>query len=247
MLLLLYITGFSAFAHNGNVVRLTTGDWKPYTSSDAPGGLVEKVVISAFKTQYYDVEIEYMPWKRSAKSVEKTHADATFPWYSSEERREKFVFSKNPLMHMDTLMFHHISVDLKWDAISDLGNYKIGSVSGFYSTKLLAENGVAVIESTSTEETIQKLFYKRVDAIPVAREVGLHLINTMPYVDPEMIKIDDKPLISNPLFILFSKTPRGKHLSQVFDRGLKVIKDSGCYDLLMSGQSCDSLGLKTKP
>ncbi|PMJ93128.1 transporter substrate-binding domain-containing protein [Vibrio sp. 10N.261.55.A7] len=237
--LLLSIASTPSFADSEKVIKLTSGDWLPYTSSQPGGGLVEKVVAQAFKTQGYDVQIDYLPWMRSAKLVEHSHYDATFPWYSSEERREVFTYSANPLLSADTLIFHHKDVDLKWNEISDLGKYKVGGVEGFFSTQLLNENGVETVKSASSEETILKLFYKRVEAIPIAKQVGLHLIRTMPEVDPEMIKINEKPLISKPLYILFAKTPRGKYLSEVFDSGLTILIENGCYDRLMSGESCE--------
>ncbi|WGV98256.1 ABC transporter substrate-binding protein [Vibrio sp. YMD68] len=228
-----------AVAGEEKVVRLASGDWFPYTSSQYQGGLLEKVVQHAFHSQGYDVKIDYMPWIRSAKLVEYAKYDGTFPWYSNNERRAKFIYPTIPLMHADTVMFYHKDVDFHWDTISDLSQYKIGGVAGFAATELLVKNGVETINSVDLDENILKLLRHRVDVVPIERQVGLTMVSSVAKADQVLIQIDEKPLISNPMYMMFSKNERGQKLSHIFDRGLTQIKDNGCYDQLMLGNPCE--------
>jgi len=232
------LIGPISYAEESKVVRLASGDWYPYTSSEEGQGLVEKVVARAFAIEGYEVVIEYYPWVRSAKLVRYSKLDGTFPWYSNDERQRQYTISKEAILHADTLMFYHKDVVLEWDAISDLAKYEVGSVPGYASTKILEDNNVKTISATSMEENILKLYRHRIDVLPIEKQVGLVMIEELTDNGLAEIRIGEKALISNPMFMLFPNNDRGSELSTVFDRGISKLKANGCYDRLMSGQPC---------
>ena len=221
------------------VIKLASGDWFPYTSSKREGGILEKVIDHAFETQGYSIKIDYFPWIRSAKLVEHSKYDATFPWYPNAEREEIFTISAIPLIHVETVMFYHEKVDFHWDHIADLSKYEIGGVPGYASTELLIKHGIDIVSATSMEENVYKLFRHRIEALPIERQVGLAMIKEITQDDSSTIRVSDKPIISKPMYMFFPKTERGEKLCEIFDKGLNTILQNGCYDLLLSHKSCD--------
>ncbi|MGB1320941.1 MAG: transporter substrate-binding domain-containing protein [Vibrio gallaecicus] len=220
------------------VIRLASGDWFPYTSSKEEGGILEDVIDHAFETQGYSIQIDYFPWIRSAKLVEHSKYDATFPWYPNAEREELFTISSTPLIHVETVMFYHEKVEFEWDEIADLSQYEVGGVLGYASTELLIKHGIDIISATSMEENVYKLYRHRIDALPMERQVGLSMIKEITQDDSGRIQVSDKPLISKPMYMFFPKTDKGEELCEIFDKGLNTIIQNGCYDLLLSNKPC---------
>lgn len=232
------LVGQISHAEESQVIRLASGDWYPYTSSEEGKGLIEKVVERSFAIEGYEVAIEYYPWVRSAKLVKYSKRDGTFPWYSNEDRHQQYIISKEAILHADTLMFYHKDVDLEWDSISDLAKYEVGSVPGYASTKILEDNNVKTISATSMEENILKLYRQRIEVLPIEKQVGLLMIEELTDDGLDQIRIGEKALISNPMFMLFPNTDRGHMLADIFDRGISKLKASGCYERLMSKKPC---------
>ncbi|WP_253825290.1 ABC transporter substrate-binding protein [Vibrio sp. 03-59-1] len=223
---------------NHNTVRFAIGEWVPYTHNTPQSGLLEKVVSSAFKLRGYDVTFDYLPWLRSAKLVQHSKYDATFPWYSTDDRRENYLFSQQSILDVKTLLFYHIDAKFDWQSLPDLKQYNIGAVEGYSSTKFIQKGGVETIDAASLEENAYKLYRHRIDAFAVEKRVGMRLIHQISDDASNTIKIHDKPLMNEPMYVLFPKTEKGESLRKVFDSALGELKSSGCYSKILAGEDC---------
>lgn len=219
-----------------DVVHFAIGEWAPYTSERQ--GTLEKIIRQIYTSQGYEVRYSYHPWVRSTKLVEHEKADATFPWYSNEARRQIFYQSPTPIVFAETVIFYRESMPIRWGAISDLANYRIGGVEGFSSTLLLRQHKVFPLISSNQKENFHKLHRGRIDAVPAEKRVGRLLINQVTGYDERVIMTDPKPLLSEPMFLLFQKTPRGKALLDAYEDGMKKLIANGCYEKMLDDQEC---------
>lgn len=76
-------------------IKLVTGkDYKPYAGESLPaGGLTTDIVRNAYEEAGYTVKIDFMPWKRGKRMVEKGHYIGTFPYIKTEKRKKTFHYS----------------------------------------------------------------------------------------------------------------------------------------------------------
>jgi len=80
---------------NADTVKLATGnEYKPFTDETLPaGGLVTDIVRTAYESGGHKVEIDFIPWKRGERAVQRGRVVATFPYVKTEERLKKYTYS----------------------------------------------------------------------------------------------------------------------------------------------------------
>ena len=164
MFIIFILLIFASVVSFGNdTVKLAIGEWAPYTSEKDPKGkIAEAIVIEAFKLENIDVEFEYFPWKRSYAYVKSGKSVGTFPWYSSEERREDFIINKEAVVKANSYFFHLKSTDFNWETYEDLKKYRVGVTLGYIDAQELPKVGVPVEIATKDELNFKKLLIGRI-------------------------------------------------------------------------------------
>ena len=218
-------------------IKITSGEYAPYTSKDLKGGgFINHVISEAFKQEGYPVEFTYLPWKRaynSAKAGDKFHA--TSYWYQSADRAEDYLYS-DPLL-LEYTVFYHLTGNPPgdWKTLDELKDKRIGITDGYTYTKAVwdgKESGRLDIQVVSTDElNFRKLLKGRIDLFLMESVVGAKLLRDK--FDPEAaatIRFHPKALMEQPSHLLFSKN-RGDaaELRAAFNRGLSKIRANGLY------------------
>ena len=236
--LLLCLLMMCGEAAPGDTIRITTGEWIPFSSESLKHtGFTNHVIAEAFKLEGYSVEFTFYPWKRAfeaAKSAEEYHA--TSYWYPSDERAKDFHYSE-PLQVDDNVFFHLKSTPFPdWETLDDLKKLHIGAVSGFTYTEEFWEaekSGRLSIDVVNSEESnFRKLMRGRIDTCPTARVVGLRTIRGI--FGPEgleKVTFHPKPLFAVTGHLLVSKkNENAEEIIEAFNRGLAALKESGRYE-----------------
>jgi len=224
-------------AAQADTVRLAIGEWPPFTSSHEPSGkLAEQIVIEAFSLVDMNVEMDYLPWKRSFEYTLSGQYDGTFPWYSTDSRQAEFLISHEPVIEEREVFFHRRDVDFDWQHLDDLRPYRIGGTIGYSHVEVLTRAGVNVRTAASDELNIRMLQAGRIDAFPVSYYVGRHLIDSL-FTPEEAAQLvsHPKPLTEGYLYLLVSKhIENGEDIVRQFDEGIRLLRSSGRYDQLLS-------------
>lgn len=234
LLIFLLLIPYSTFANE--TVRFAIGEWAPYTSvNDARGRLLENIVTEAFKREGFSVEYEYFPWKRSYSLVESGQFDGTFPWAITEEHIKKFYINKIFLIKDEGVFFHLKSMQFDWNTLEDLKKYSVGVTIGYKEEQIYKENGI-IAQSVPTEDlNFKKILAGRIDVYQTSKIVGYEIIKKI-FTAEEASQFTNHPdpAVVNEFYILFSKkTSNGQKLADIFDAGLKKLKESGAYDIIL--------------
>ncbi len=237
---LVFVIGWSsANVSAGEVVRVSTLDWPPYTGSDLPlGGATTEVVRAAFAKMGYDVEIEYVPWKRAIDMA----ADGTdsviayFPGYHCEHRGG-FVASE-PLGNGPLGFAEHAEAPITWEVLDDIADQqlKIGTVLGYANTDefdaKVGTGWILAIPSNDDLTNLKKLLRKRIDAVVIDELVLAYMKATEPSLqeDAAMLQFDAVPLEDKTLYLCFRGDDEGKPLRHIFNAGLAQIDEEAIVD-----------------
>jgi polar amino acid transport system substrate-binding protein len=216
----------------GEVVRVSTLDWPPYTGKALPlGGATTDVVRAAFEKVGYEVEVEYRPWKRAIDMAAKGTDDviAYFPGYHCQHR-EGFVASE-PLGNGPLGFAEHVEAPMSWESVDDIGDQqlKIGTVLGYANTdEFDAKVGtgyVLAIPSNDDLTNLKKLVRKRIDAVVIDKLVLEYMKATEASLkdNADKLQFNAKPLEDKTLFLCFREDERGKTLKDTFNAGLEQI------------------------
>lgn len=215
------------------VIKLSTGQWPPYTiENDDNGGVLQKIVNEALKEENIDVKYEFFSWEKAYKLAKEVEVDATIPWFKTKDREKDFLYSKNAITRTKTVFFHLKDLDFKWNKYEDLKNYKVGETSGFKTAKLLEAKGVNALMSLSEKESLQKVLSGEIDVTSVSYLVGYNIINKN-FSASDAAKFTNHPKKVYPAtgvyFLVSKKHPRAQELINKFDSGLKKLIKSGRY------------------
>ncbi len=242
----LFITIFlfllSAAVAPGETIRLTTGEWPPFTSEKSDNlGIYSQIVTEAFGLAGIGVEFSFFPWKRAFLYGEKGGEwGGSMIWTRTPDREKAFYFSA-PVAENCTYFFYRKNMAFNWHAHGDLKGILFGGTTGYASVERLRAiraSGVPLrIDLAGSDlQNFQKLKKGRVQVFPCDETVGLSLIRKhFSSETADSITYHPKPFFCKPLHVIFSRNNESSpRLSKQFDRGLSRLKESGRYDQLLS-------------
>jgi len=225
---------------NARVIKLTTGEWPPFTSKGIiHNGLAIQIVTEAFALEGIKAEYGFFPWKRAYKLADRGGEwEGSAVWFKTTEREKSFYYSSEPVIIDKTVFFHRKDLDFKWKTIDDLKSYKIGAAIGYYygsRFKAAEEDGlINVLRARNDEHNIKMLLRERVDLYVSNIQVGYYLISKQKKENSLMLTNNPRTLHEMGVYLIISKTvPDGKELMDKFDKGLKKLKETGRYDQIL--------------
>jgi len=236
LLVVLFVCSSVTSGSAEETIRLASGEWPPYQSEELKyAGVASRIVTEAFALEGIKVEFGYFPWKRSYKLAETGQWDGTFLWFDTPERREIFYIS-DPVMDIQYVFFHLKSYSFDWNTIDDLKGIEIGATAEydmgkeFQSAEKAGE--IKVQRVPTDEQNFKKLLLGRIQIFPCDSEAGYAMIQKN--LTPDQIELfthHPKPVKADPHNLLLSKkVERNKRMIELFNKGLKQLKESGKFD-----------------
>jgi polar amino acid transport system substrate-binding protein len=229
-----------AAAQTSKTIRLTNGEWQPYLSKDAPHyGFASHIVTEAFALVGVEVEYGFFPWARSMKLAKVGQWDGTAVWGDSEERRDNFYFTE-PVVSTTFVFFHLRSTQFDWNTYEDLRDIRVGGTAEYYYSDEFEGAEAAGIFKTNrapNDETgLKKLLKGRIDVFPGEVMVTLAQIrDTFPEEQVALFTHHPKSITERPHSVLLSKkVPGNEQMRDLFNEGLKRLKESGQYDQIIA-------------
>jgi len=216
-----------------DVIRLSTGEWPPYTTqNDAQGGILQKIVSEALSQENIDVKYEFFSWEKAYQVAKEVEFDGTIPLFKTAEREKDFIYSKNAITRTKTVFFHLKSTDFKWNKHEDLNNYKVGGTAGFKTAKILQDKGVKVDIALTEKENFEKLLAGDIEVTSSSYLVGYNIIKKS-FSASDAAKFTSHPKkvyrATGVYFLVSKKHPKAQELVDKFDSGLKKLIKSGRY------------------
>lgn len=221
----------------GKVITIANGEWTPYFSEELKYyGVVSRIVKDAFALEGVEVEFVFMPWKRGMEDSKNGELHGTQGWGKTEERMIDFYYSAEPIMLTQTAIFHRKDYSFDWEEFDDLENLEFSGTAGyFYGAELEhLEDTEQITVDRGPEDRLNflKLVNKRTNLVLNDVEVGNELIKDILSSEQiAQITHHSKLAGSFDCHLLLSKHVEGnEELMQVFNRGMKRLKDSGLID-----------------
>lgn len=223
-------------AASTEVVRLTNGEWPPFTSERLEhGGVLSRIVAESFALEGITVEYGYFPWKRAYQFAMTGEWDGSVGWALTPDHLRDFLMSE-PVIFVDKALFHMKSTPLNWSKIEDLSQWRIAATAGYsYGQEWdeAVKNGRLKIETvTNDEQNIKRLLAGRIDAFAMEVDVANYLIDTTLTPDEaRQLTYCPKLLAHSPICLALSrKLEKAPVLLKRFNDGLSKLKAAGLYD-----------------
>lgn len=227
-------------AYSEEIIRLTSGEWPPYMSENMQYlGLGSKIVSDAFALEGVRVAYGFFPRKRSLFEARlAVEWDGSILWFSSPEIGRGFYVSE-PVIESKFVFFHLKDRPFEWKSIDDLKRFSIGGTLeydyGDEFTQAEKEGKIKIERVPNDEQNFRKLLFGRIDGFPQDIEVGLEIIKNLKPEEAARLTYNPTVLRSGPVCLLLSKkNEKNKKYIELFNKGLRKLKDSGEYARILS-------------
>ena len=234
------LPGFPAALLAAQSVRLTNGEWPPYTSANLPGGgVLTRLVSAAFMHEGIDVHYAYFPWKRAYAYGKGSAWDGSVGWAPTEERRADYLFS-DPVLFVDSALFHRRGLAFDWKTIDDLRRWRLGAGAGYSYGEpwdSAVASGRLVIEEAADDVTnLLKLLHGRIDAMAMQVDVAETLMRLqLKPLEAAQITRHPRLLARGPVCLALSRQlPGAAELLARFNRGLQRLRQRGAYAAIVA-------------
>ncbi|MHC4687103.1 MAG: hypothetical protein ACYTEW_22765, partial [Planctomycetota bacterium] len=95
----------------GESLFVISGKWDPYTGEDiVENGIISAIVKATISRMGYQAKFAFSSWEEGLDILEasetNTEARAAFPFIDTPDRRQRFIFSDEPLLRTSFSMFY---------------------------------------------------------------------------------------------------------------------------------------------
>lgn len=217
-------------------LKILTTEWSPYVSQEMECfGFTAEVVCYAFLAAGHEVEFVFTSWDENEKRIKKGSYLAAFP-HKQTPARDKFALFSKPIANSKDVFFYikQSPKPIDFKNLTDLKNYKIGGVKGYYNSGMLKKAGLQIDYASDPVTSFKKMYIGLVDLVPENEFVGWAIVQKL-YPD-EMYKFGttSEALNQDTLHLMVSKAyPRSELLLEQFNNGLSEIMRQGVYRKLL--------------
>ena len=232
IIFMLLVSHAAGKAYAGPTVYLASLEWPPYVGKTLPEkGSSAKIVRKAFAAMGYELEILFLPWKRTMRMVDTNHkVVGYFPEYYSQERAKRYIFSDSYGCSPVSLL-ELKGKNILWDSVDDLAGLQVGFVAGYVNTPDLdaaVANGTINADfAPSDKSNIMKVIKGRIDCAVVDPLVFGYLAATDMEIGEysDTVQIEPRAFGVNDLYVAFRKDKQGLYYSRILNEGLRKIKN----------------------
>ena len=217
-------------------IVITTGEYIPdYSKNYMHYGLTPHIVTEAFALEGVKVEWQFMPWARAMHLAQNGHVDASCCWAKNKERQENFLYS-DPIQSRYSVFFHLKSFKFNWETIKDLESTTIGGVIGYTYGNALdrAEKAgkLTFYRAHSEKQGFNLLLLGRISLFVGDKRTGYSMLSD--FFETEKVKLITHHPKATKIYhnhlIISKKHEKNEQLLNLFNRGLKKLKEIGKYD-----------------
>ena len=222
-------------------ITIATGESPPFTGENLKhDGFINQVISEVFALYNINVEFVYLPWRRAYKSTQEGKYDASSYWFLNEERELDFLMSE--AINNDRLVFVQTNTSdiIKWESLEDFRGHTIGYTDGNtypYSLVYAIENGVIQGEMAPDDTTnLKKLMLNRIELFVVSQSTVYVLAQQLTNESfDKNFTVSGQTLeeTSGHLAISRNGNNNPQQLLQIFNQGLKQLRDNGRYQQLV--------------
>ena len=239
VLILLTLTTFLV----GGDVKFSAGEWGDFIGKDLDGnGKIVEIIRESFDNEGINLNVKFFPWKRALKnSLEGDGFSGSLIWPKYKETDGGFLFSDEPVLKSDIVVFHLRNKDINWDGtLPTIKGLKIGVRSARHLGELV-DKGIESKQLNIQEVpkdilNFKKLLKGRVDIVITDYQTGCDIIaNNFTPEEQAKFVVHSIPVVKDmEYYLLVNRAVNSAEaLITSFSKGFKTLVDDGRYDEIM--------------
>ena len=198
-----------------------------------PSGPMVELVSEAFRRMGQPASIELLPLARALLQIETGEAGAMFTVKKTPEREAKYLFSSEPVLFQDYVIF--VSSDSPLAFRGDLNALAMASIGVVTNTSYGAIFDAAARQGTfkkleisgSHDASFRKLLAGRMEAVVCSRAVGVEILKQLQAT--RRVKISGPPIETTQSYLMFNKAVATPQLVAGFDHAIRAMRQEGLF------------------
>jgi len=215
---------------------LANGEWPPFFSEQLPhGGYGSRVCKAAFLLAGFDVEYEFLPWKRGYVGVVRGDYAGSPGWAKTAGREETFFYS-DPILTEATYFYHRKDDVRPGSNDIDLKGRVVGLTSGYLTRDIIephvTASGGRISNAMTDVSNLKMLANGRIDIFPCSEKVFNFLAaeHLSPKERAQLVR-PVEPFFVEHYYLIMSRTlPNAQIIIERFNTALRQLRESGLLD-----------------
>jgi polar amino acid transport system substrate-binding protein len=197
-------------------------------------GLIAEIVREAYLTQGYELAIDFVPWSRAMKMIQKKRADLLIGAWYSDERNEYLRYSK-PILSSAVKFIKRKGANFEYQALASLEGKRIGTILSYhYNKAFLNDYRIEKINSDTLLDNINNLIADRIDLTLDDQHVLKHTLDKHFTGWENTLAVVENSFIEKNIFIAANRTnPESEAIIKAFNLGLAQLKKEGRYQRIV--------------
>ncbi len=217
-------------------LKLITGNWEPYSSSDPEKpGITTEIVRAAFDAVGIETTLTFYPWARCEKMIQRGMDVVAFPYVQTAER-DKFALFSKPILTERTYLYYskrHMK-DFDFTDYKSLRKYRIGTLNGFVHQEFFKKNNVPATAVKDNTSALRMLLMNRLQLFPINSLVAEKELKKNFSVKKDEIRHTKTPMYEVPLKLMVSNlNPQAHSIFSQFSKGMSILRRKGTVDKIL--------------
>ncbi len=194
-------------------------------------GVLYDLTTQAFKAVGSEVQIDFVPMARIVWSVTENNYDAalgTINWFAREQKEQ--LVEAVDMLYVNIVFFYkneRFPDGISYERLSDLKQYKVGSIRGSSTLPLLDKAGITYELVAELDQNFKKLDAGHIDLTVAVDLTGMNIVKKLFPDSFNRFSIVRKPILSLTTSMAFAKEKI--YPLQTFKNGLDIILKNGTF------------------
>lgn len=227
---------------SAQTLRLVTEEWPALIDNTTEGadGILWDISRDVLEGMGYQVEIEFVPWKRAQRLVLEGKRDGIVGIGFTRDRGDRFRFPAHHLLISETAVFSRRDRHVPYTGVASLAGLKVGVSPGYsYSSEVREATHFEKVDMPAIDSGLKMLMLGRVDAILVNRYVAWSEAERMGIAG--QLVASEQAISGGPVYLAFRPGISPRFL-ETFSAALGQYKKARLITDLYSGKvSADSV------
>jgi len=209
--------------------------YTPFSNANG-SGMINNLVITAYREVGVEVRIKVIPFARIVKWLESGQGLGGFSAVKTPISQQNLLFGKEPVYHVVTKFFYATArpVEIENDSDFNNPNLDVGQVNGYMYHPAFYQYQFKRHVVQSDESLIKMLLLGRLDMAYITDKVVDCHLSKMGIPRSTLSAQKQFGVISVPLYVAFNKRhPNAQYYADLLDKGLKRLKLNGKYEKLI--------------
>lgn len=232
ILFLLLLLNLSLYSQQVEL-KLAADVWPPFTNIEGEKSILTDLVGEALTRINTNTKFEIIEFTDVLSEIESGKYDGSPALWISEERKEKYLFSK-PYLYNQLILVGRKGSDVSQSSFAELSGKKIGVVDNYAYGNFGNNKNITIVSDVNNQKNLENLLSDKIDYMLVDALLIQYMLKYQLNDVTQHLAIGQKPLLVKPLHFALGKNVENAEeiISQFNEEIEKMVVDESFNRIL---------------